>query len=121
VALTIHGGSDSMDKELTSYQTYLLSELHRYHKTNSKIPSARDFGKGSGYPSVQAYKNQFRSWSEAITTAGYTPPQTRWNSERVCLRDVPVKSSHVKPRIRSISGYIPPTKLSSIKGWSRNV
>lgn len=55
------------------YEEYLLSEIRRFHREHGRVPVSRDFKKGSGYPSIQSYRNHFNQWSDAVRLAGFEP------------------------------------------------
>jgi len=87
---------------MNKYEVYLLSEIKRFVSTHGRVPTSRDFKKGSGYPSIQAYRNHFGLWSTAIRLAGFEPSRTR--VENLAL------PKYIR-KVESKNGYLTPTKL----------
>jgi hypothetical protein len=91
---------------LTMYEKFLINELKRYHKENNKVPCARDMC--APYPSVQAYRNHFTSWNNALKIAGFKPRKVR--VEKIVTRPIRRKDN----KFVNIGGYICPRTLADI-------
>lgn len=56
-----------MPKILTD--EFLIDELHRFVRENGRVPTIRLMDTTKGYPSVQAYKNHFKTFNNALEVA----------------------------------------------------
>lgn len=65
-------------KKYTTKQ--LIEILQKWGKDNDKIPAIKDFDKNKNLPSFQTYTNEFGSWGNALTEAGFKPNDVKTRS-----------------------------------------
>ena len=60
---------------LRTYHTdeELISELHRFHRENNRVPKASEMTRKNGYPSLQAYITHFKTFNNALIRARLKP------------------------------------------------
>ena len=57
----------------------LISELHRFYDENGRVPTKLDMTNKNGYPHHNNYINYFKTWNNALETAGYKPNRIQHN------------------------------------------
>lgn len=71
------------EKEINEYKEFLKSELVRFYKTNNKIPTNRDLGTKTGYPSSTSYYKYFGDMRTALIESGLSiSKDSEWLFER---------------------------------------
>lgn len=73
---------------MTYTDEFLISELHRFVRENSRVPKMYDLVVKKGYPSYQAYRDHFGSFNSGLETANLEINQTnkkRNGTETCCI------------------------------------
>lgn len=57
----------------------LISELHRFHRENGRVPTQLDMQPKFGYPSFGAYQSHFRTFNNGIKVANLIPNHLKYH------------------------------------------